>query len=823
MSFYGSPSLPHGFAFSPSHASPAPLSNQLELDTSPISGYEQRRTGPVPAFSTADTVNENSSVLRDARNASRRQRLPFAVGAAQQADATIIRPLASMKMDTLNIASHSVISEFLTKNGETTVHFSLLVTEVGAGRREQRKLLIVTDSSLYLIPKASSETGIFLNCRYQLLNISQVLVYIETSDRPGVVQFNGIRNASGEKVLFAVKFDDTIKRKDCLFILCHILPSLAILKKKKINGRYYDTRYVDPSITQTNVTPTALPQVSPHYANPPRTLMDERNRHIKEHFSLLHEEDNVAKTPSSASFASKLQKKAPHTNTTQAPRKEAPNTTLYSRIMAERARTAGVRVPAPAAPSPNIIAPDSFFSPSGASFEISPGKKKAMLKLIEGGEQLEDFTGAYQDPVVHLEQHCEDVEGMDRREELLSGERIKRIAEIEEREAFENATRRKLNATSPNHSTSPGPSIVTIGDYNSRPGKPGTPGITETRRSKRLAQASNNDPRNPAVRNILDHSGDYDDADPPTYSIPPKTLPHHFYTPPPHGGGLPARYLDGGVRLYSVSQNGVRKSPKKVISPQNNSSPERRVGLPKDREEEAGPIRMMLEDDESRMVANLRREADKELAKWARVRERQARPRGEIIKTRRAVHEMKLEQQKEEAALKATHTEVLSKVQRRLDGHREEAQTSAKRSASDASKSTRRGRNLEILRESNTANQEPPVDVNDVSLSHPVPFSSMESTQCDDTLTSNVQSQVYPAMQPFSGFPGMPLHDADDDSDGSIGGALPTPRYVRPQVKNHHHQTPPKQAKPLSDTVGSLTIILPTDDQLKEHEALCGL
>ncbi|KAJ9469662.1 hypothetical protein DIPPA_00095 [Diplonema papillatum] len=182
--------------------------------------------------------------------------------------------IKSMKLDHVDVTSNDAVREHLEDFSESVVHFSLLAIEVAEGRREVPRLFILTDKSIYRIPKSSS-TSVFLDARTALVTLTQILVLCNQPGGCSMVQFKGLQGSSGERLLFTMRFEDD-HREQVLLLLCHLCPALPVLKKTRINGRHYDMPYVDPSITQTKTPATTTQATSLHHHRPPRTLREER-------------------------------------------------------------------------------------------------------------------------------------------------------------------------------------------------------------------------------------------------------------------------------------------------------------------------------------------------------------------------------------------------------------------------------------------------------------------------------------------------------------------------------------------------------------------
>ena len=174
--------------------------------------------------------------------------------------------LQTTHLDHVNVRSVPLLGEFIEGHGDAVVYFSAILREIVPGGITVNRIVIVTDAAVYKIPQTASETGIFFNSRVPLANITQVLV-VETES--SCVQFNGMKAATGEQTLFSLEMSDPVQQRDCMLTLCHLLPDLPILKKKKVDGRYFDAPYVEG----------LSPERSP---SPPRTKGEEvRQRELQ--------------------------------------------------------------------------------------------------------------------------------------------------------------------------------------------------------------------------------------------------------------------------------------------------------------------------------------------------------------------------------------------------------------------------------------------------------------------------------------------------------------------------------------------------------------
>ena len=173
------------------------------------------------------------------------------------------------ELDHVGIQSVPLLSEFIEGHGDTTVYFSLMLNEIVPGGLIVSRTLVVSDGAVYKIPQTASDTGIFFNSRYPLVNFTQILVV----DSDSVVQFNGFKIATGEQTLFTLQFPDEKVKRECLLTLCHLLPDLPIIRKKKIEGRYYDLPYVDGYTGGLD-----LPMNSGSPNGPPITKGEEKER-----------------------------------------------------------------------------------------------------------------------------------------------------------------------------------------------------------------------------------------------------------------------------------------------------------------------------------------------------------------------------------------------------------------------------------------------------------------------------------------------------------------------------------------------------------------
>eukprot|EP01064_Diplonema_japonicum_P008760 TRINITY_DN16159_c0_g1_i2.p1 TRINITY_DN16159_c0_g1~~TRINITY_DN16159_c0_g1_i2.p1 ORF type:complete len:638 (+),score=156.76 TRINITY_DN16159_c0_g1_i2:40-1953(+) len=174
-------------------------------------------------------------------------------------------PLESTHLDYVGVHSVPLLEEFIEGHGDTTVYFSSNLRELVPGGLAVNRLVLLTDSAVYKVPQTASDTGIFFNSRTSLANLTQVLVI---EDMTPCVQVNGVRSSTGEQTLFTLQFSDEKKRREALLTLCHLLPDLPILRKKKIDGKFYDVPFVEALDQDYARSPRS----------PPLTLNDEARR-----------------------------------------------------------------------------------------------------------------------------------------------------------------------------------------------------------------------------------------------------------------------------------------------------------------------------------------------------------------------------------------------------------------------------------------------------------------------------------------------------------------------------------------------------------------
>eukprot|EP01062_Namystynia_karyoxenos_P082406 TRINITY_DN9278_c0_g1_i1.p1 TRINITY_DN9278_c0_g1~~TRINITY_DN9278_c0_g1_i1.p1 ORF type:complete len:780 (+),score=262.49 TRINITY_DN9278_c0_g1_i1:106-2445(+) len=185
-------------------------------------------------------------------------------------------PLRSTRLDALRLIDTPLLAAYLAGNGDRQVWFSLMVPEVlPSGGREAERLFAVTDAAVYKIPQTASDTGIFFSSRFPLVSLTQILVTEGTDGLQPKVQFNGLKVASGEQALFTLRFHSERKRKECLMVLCHLLPDLPVLRKRVLHGHLYDMPYVDEAVTGTQNPATTTEGTSPLNELPPCTPLEE--------------------------------------------------------------------------------------------------------------------------------------------------------------------------------------------------------------------------------------------------------------------------------------------------------------------------------------------------------------------------------------------------------------------------------------------------------------------------------------------------------------------------------------------------------------------
>ena len=172
--------------------------------------------------------------------------------------------LQTTKLDYAGVRTIPLLGEFIEGHGDSMVYFSATLREMVPGGLGVSRIIVVTDAAIYKIPQTASETGIFFNSRVPLSNLTQILV-IDNAASP-CVQFNGIKATTGEQTLFTLEISDAEKKKECMLTLCHLAPDLPILKKSRVDGRFYDVPFVEG----------LAPQPPPR--SPPLTRADEARR-----------------------------------------------------------------------------------------------------------------------------------------------------------------------------------------------------------------------------------------------------------------------------------------------------------------------------------------------------------------------------------------------------------------------------------------------------------------------------------------------------------------------------------------------------------------
>eukprot|EP01060_Flectonema_neradi_P003321 TRINITY_DN12132_c0_g1_i2.p1 TRINITY_DN12132_c0_g1~~TRINITY_DN12132_c0_g1_i2.p1 ORF type:complete len:683 (+),score=112.18 TRINITY_DN12132_c0_g1_i2:109-2049(+) len=177
--------------------------------------------------------------------------------------------LQCAELDHVGVTSVPLLSEFIAGHGDSMVYFSFILNEVVPGGLIVSRTLVISDGAVYKIPQTASDTGIFFNSRYPLVNFTQILVV----DDDSVAQFNGFKITTGEQTLFTLQFPDEKVKRECLLTLCHLLPDLPIIRKKKIEGRYYDLPYVEGYVGGVD-----LPVSSGSPNAPPLTKGEEKER-----------------------------------------------------------------------------------------------------------------------------------------------------------------------------------------------------------------------------------------------------------------------------------------------------------------------------------------------------------------------------------------------------------------------------------------------------------------------------------------------------------------------------------------------------------------
>eukprot|EP01060_Flectonema_neradi_P011363 TRINITY_DN18455_c0_g4_i2.p1 TRINITY_DN18455_c0_g4~~TRINITY_DN18455_c0_g4_i2.p1 ORF type:complete len:483 (+),score=73.28 TRINITY_DN18455_c0_g4_i2:126-1574(+) len=194
---------------------------------------------------------------------------PSSVGAKD-----VSHPIKSMKLDSLKVLENPSLAAVLRDNEESVVHYSLVVTEEACGGMDVNRVFVITNAAIYKFPRTALQTGIAFDAMYPLISLTQLIV-IEGSQRNNRVQFRGLKPATGERHLFTIRFEDQTKMKECILLICHLLPTLPVMKKKTIEGRHFDMSYIDTELTKTRTPPTTTSHTSINKISLPKTLHEE--------------------------------------------------------------------------------------------------------------------------------------------------------------------------------------------------------------------------------------------------------------------------------------------------------------------------------------------------------------------------------------------------------------------------------------------------------------------------------------------------------------------------------------------------------------------
>ena len=782
-----------------SAAAPPPLSAELELATSPLASYAGR-TSPVGA---AGVWSRDGAVSGDALSARRKRPLPLNESATIAASPQRVT-LKSTKLDILGIGSHPVVGKYLAGSTDHTVYFSLLVTEMASGRTDVRRLLVVTESSVYIIPQTATETGIFLNCRHPLVNITQVLVFVHGNGRRNVLQFNGLKEISGEKVLFTLKFDDEAKQKDCLYVLAHLLPKLPVLKKKQINGRFYDTGYLDGAVTQTEARATAVTASCPTVHCPPLSLADEKHRYREESSYM---ERSAAMGTDAAAEALKQSRPGGASPSSPQSKKRAEDAQncvgryvkvpLFQKLMNEKKEKRQ-------RPREAVVSPSSFTSVS-TTVKVRSPMCNPRREAMPGEADLPEF----------LRHECDDETLMDtirsykptpHGAELITQEKLRRIEQIERRErvtGLHSATASDLGRTVNSlPASSASCNRIRIGDYNNVAGAGSYASAVLGRknskgpkyRSPSVLRILADNPKDlmvPLSGTVSDVSSIKGKSSELAITVPPSTLPHHRYCPDQQSH-VHSRYLDGGIRLYdqTVPLDAMKRTPAAQLGKARGLSAlalKKQVGLPATGAgSEELAVRAMLREREQQDALTFAQQTKQEAATRERVAQRNARPRGEVTSMRAAVHRtLGAAQKKEVRSLEAQHHEELCKGRRLVERERAGVVVAtAQRRRPSASPSPRRVA-LDVAPDTTVLGEHDAEEMAD---------------QYTSTCTADV-SEVGPHTT-------LAEYTVDAEEAEQRAGGLP--EGYEGQVGNQH------------GSITSFTLFLPTEDQLKEHENLCG-
>lgn len=131
--------------------------------------------------------------------------------------------------------SLQLLRSFLFTHGDTVVHFSCEAAESGLSNVVQR-LIVLTNNSVFVIPKSAMETGIFFDCRIALETVAQVIVSDAETEaaEASLLQRSTITNDA--MVIKTLVFPNVSVRKTFLLSLCITRPSLPILQRRTLDS-----------------------------------------------------------------------------------------------------------------------------------------------------------------------------------------------------------------------------------------------------------------------------------------------------------------------------------------------------------------------------------------------------------------------------------------------------------------------------------------------------------------------------------------------------------------------------------------------------------
>ena len=136
--------------------------------------------------------------------------------------------LAAKKLDFEKVVTVRCLREYIEKQGDSTLYYSLCIPEVAPGGISISRIIAVTENNFYKFPKTAVDTGVVpASSKFPLSLLRQLIIKDEEGSSVEFCFEKGTPQAG-----FCLQFRESRQKKEFLLAICHINPNIPITSKR---------------------------------------------------------------------------------------------------------------------------------------------------------------------------------------------------------------------------------------------------------------------------------------------------------------------------------------------------------------------------------------------------------------------------------------------------------------------------------------------------------------------------------------------------------------------------------------------------------------